>query len=53
MRAYDIIYKKRSAKEMTRDEVEFMIDGYTRGEISDAQMAAWLMAVCIHGMTDE
>ncbi|MCL6628388.1 MAG: thymidine phosphorylase [Armatimonadetes bacterium] len=53
MRAYDIIYKKRSAKEMTRDEIEFMIDGYTRGEISDAQMAAWLMAVCIHGMADE
>jgi len=53
MRAYDIIYKKRNAEEMSRDEIEFMISGYTTGEISDAQMAAWLMAVCIHGMTDE
>src|SRR5947209_16453180 len=51
MRAVDLIRKKRDAAEHSREEIEFLINGYTRGEIPDYQMAAWLMAVWLRGMT--
>jgi pyrimidine-nucleoside phosphorylase len=51
MRAYDIIYKKRMGQELTREEIHFLIDGFTRGEVPDYQMSAWAMAVCLTGMT--
>jgi pyrimidine-nucleoside phosphorylase len=51
MRAVDIIVKKREKGELTDDEIKFLIDGYTRGEIPDYQMAAWAMAVLLNGMT--
>ena len=50
MRAVDLIRKKRDAGELSRQEIEFLVSGYTRGEIPDYQMAAWLMAVWIRGM---
>jgi pyrimidine-nucleoside phosphorylase len=50
MRAVDLIRKKRDAGEHSREEIEFLISGYTRGEIPDYQMAAWLMAVWLRGM---
>src|SRR6266568_4956949 len=50
MRAVDLIRKKRDCGELSRQEIEFLISGYTRGEIPDYQMAAWLMAVWIRGM---
>src|ERR1700740_1223471 len=50
MRAVDLIRKKRDAGELSREEIEFLVSGYTRGEIPDYQMAAWLMAVWIRGM---
>jgi len=50
MRAVDLIRKKRDSGELTREEIEFLVSGYTRGEIPDYQMAAWLMAVWIRGM---
>jgi pyrimidine-nucleoside phosphorylase len=51
MRVVDLIRKKRDAGEHSREEIEFLISGYTRGEIPDYQMAAWLMAVFLRGMT--
>ena len=50
MRAVDLIRKKRDCGELSRHEIEFLVSGYTRGEIPDYQMAAWLMAVWIRGM---
>ena len=51
MRAVDLIRKKRDATELTREEIEFLISGFVRGEIPDYQMSAWLMAVLLRGMT--
>ncbi|MBI4462966.1 MAG: thymidine phosphorylase [Acidobacteria bacterium] len=51
MRASDLIQKKRDAQELTREEIFFLIDRYTRGEIPDYQMSAWLMAVYWRGMS--
>jgi pyrimidine-nucleoside phosphorylase len=50
MRAVDLIRKKRDSGELSRKEIEFLVSGYTRGDIPDYQMAAWLMAVWIRGM---
>jgi pyrimidine-nucleoside phosphorylase len=50
MRAVDLIRKKRDAGEHSREEIDFLIAGYTRGDIPDYQMAAWLMAVWLRGM---
>jgi pyrimidine-nucleoside phosphorylase len=51
MRAVDIIIKKRDRKELTREEIEFFVNGYARGEIADYQAAAWAMAVLLNCMT--
>ena len=51
MRAIDLIRKKRDLGEHSREEIEFLISGYTRGEIPDYQMAAWLMATWIRGLS--
>ena len=51
MRVVDLIRKKRDAGELTREEIEFLIAGFTRNEIPDYQMAAWAMAVVLRGMT--
>jgi pyrimidine-nucleoside phosphorylase len=50
MRAVDLIRKKRDSGEHSRQEIDFLISGYTHGEIPDYQMAAWLMAVWIRGI---
>lgn len=52
MHAIDIIAKKRDGAELSQEEIEFFIQGYTRGEIPDYQAAAWLMALYLRGMTD-
>jgi pyrimidine-nucleoside phosphorylase len=49
MRAVDLIRKKRDSGEHSREEIDFLVSGYTRGEIPDYQIAAWLMAVWIRG----
>ncbi len=46
-----LIEKKRDGQEMTREEIEFLIEGFTSGEIADCQMSAWAMAVFFKGMT--
>lgn len=51
MRVYDIIEKKKNGGELSREEIEFFVSGYVSGEIPDYQAAAFLMAVCINGMT--
>ena len=51
MRPIDLIRKKRDGGELSSDEIQFLIQAYTRDEIPDYQMAAWLMAVVIRGMT--
>lgn len=50
MRVVDLIRKKRDSGELSREEIEFLVSGYTRGAIPDYQMAAWLMAVWIRGI---
>ena len=53
MRPQDLIEKKRDGHELTRHEIALLIRGYTRDEIPDYQMSAWLMAVYLNGMTEE
>ena len=50
MRAVDIIRKKRDAGELSREEIEFLVQGATHGTVPDYQLAAWLMAVVWRGM---
>lgn len=50
MRAVEIIIKKRDQGELSREEIEFFVDGFTRGEIPDYQVSAWAMAVLLKGM---
>lgn len=49
----DLIDKKRRGDALTAEEISFLIQGYTAGGIPDYQMAAFLMAVCLRGMTVE
>jgi pyrimidine-nucleoside phosphorylase len=51
VRVYDIILKKRRGHELSGDEINSMIDGYTAGDIPDYQMSAFLMAVFFRGMS--
>jgi pyrimidine-nucleoside phosphorylase len=53
MRPQDLIEKKRDGHELSRHEIALLVRGYTRDEIPDYQMAAWLMAVFLNGMTEE
>jgi pyrimidine-nucleoside phosphorylase len=50
-RAIDVIRKKRDGVELSRDEIESLVNVYTRGDIPDYQVSAWLMAVVLRGMT--
>ena len=50
-RAIDVIRKKRDGGELSRNEIESLVNSYTRGDIADYQMSAWLMAVVLRGMT--
>ena len=53
MTILDIIEKKRDKKELTKEEIEYFVNGYTKNEITDYQAAALVMAIFINGMTDE
>ncbi len=52
MRTVDLIHRKRDGEELSPEEIHFLVDGYTRTEIPDYQMSAFLMAVFYSGMTD-
>ena len=51
MRAVDIIIKKRDKQQLTAEEIEFFIQGFTNGDIPDYQASAFAMAVVLNGMT--
>lgn len=53
MQMTDLIVKKRDGGELSQQEIQFMIDGYTRGQIPDYQMSAMCMAILLRGMTDQ
>ncbi|MGM9923662.1 MAG: pyrimidine-nucleoside phosphorylase [Bacillus sp. (in: firmicutes)] len=51
MRMVDLIEKKRDGGELTKEEITFLINGYTDGSIPDYQMSSFLMSVFFNGMT--
>ncbi|AEF94908.1 pyrimidine-nucleoside phosphorylase [Desulfotomaculum nigrificans CO-1-SRB] len=53
MRMVDLIHKKREGGSLTRAEIEYIIQGYTRGEIPDYQMSAFAMTVFFKGMNKQ
>ncbi|EVI49350.1 pyrimidine-nucleoside phosphorylase [Staphylococcus lugdunensis] len=53
MRMVDIIEKKRDGKELTTDEINFFIEGYTKGDIPDYQAASLAMAIFFKDMTEQ
>lgn len=53
MRMYDIIMKKRNGFALLKEEIEFFVNGYTKGEIPDYQISALLMAIYFSGMNEE
>jgi len=53
MRAVDIIVKKREKGELTKEEINFFVQGFVRDQIPDYQVSAWAMAVVLNGMTPQ
>ena len=53
MNILDIIAKKREKKCLTKEEIEFFINGYTDNSVTDYQAAALIMAIFINGMTND
>lgn len=53
MRMVDVIAKKRDGKELTKEEIEFFVKGYTAGDIPDYQASSLAMAIYFQDMTDE
>ncbi len=51
MHVPSLIEKKRDGQELTAEETEFLVSGFTHGEIADYQISAWLMATFFRGMT--
>jgi len=51
LRVVDVIRKKRDGQELSQAELERLVTGYTRGEIPDYQVSAWLMAGVLRGFT--
>jgi len=53
MHMIDIIAKKRDGFELTKEEIKYVIDNYTKGDIPDYQISAFLMATYFNQMTDQ
>jgi pyrimidine-nucleoside phosphorylase len=51
LNALEVISRKRDGLEHSPAEIDLLLSSYLRGQVADYQMAAWLMAVCIRGMT--
>lgn len=52
MKIYDIIFKKRNGEELTKEEIDYFVNGYTNGSIEDYQASAFIMAAFIKGLND-
>jgi pyrimidine-nucleoside phosphorylase/thymidine phosphorylase len=52
MRTIDLILRKRDGEELSPEEIDLLVDGYTRGDLPDYQMAAFLMAVYFNGLEE-
>ena len=50
MGMYDLITKKKQGEVLSKEEINFIVEGFTNGDIPDYQMSAFLMAVCLKGM---
>lgn len=53
MKMYDLITNKKNGQVLAEDEINYIVDGFTKGVIPDYQMSAFLMAVCLKGMNRE
>ena len=53
MRTIDLILRKRDGEELSPEEIDLLVDAYTRGDLPDYQMAAFLMAVFFTGMDEQ
>lgn len=53
MRMYDLIEKKKTGRELSTEEIQFMILRYAKGEIPDYQMSAMTMAICFQGLNEK
>lgn len=53
MNACDIIFKTKRKQPLSAEEMKWLINGYVNGDVPDYQISAWLMAVCLNGLTEE
>lgn len=53
MNAIDIINKTKRSQMLSHEEISWLVKNFTEGNIPDYQMSAWLMAVCLNGLTEE
>lgn len=53
MNSVDIINKTKRSQSLSSEEIQWLVNGYTSGKIPDYQMSAWLMAVCLNGLTEQ
>lgn len=53
MNAVEIIIRKKKGERLSDDEIRYMVEAYTAGEIPDYQMSALLMAICIKGLDED
>lgn len=53
MQMYDILQKKKEGKALTAQEIDFFVQGFTRGDIPDYQASALMMAICLNKMNEE
>ena len=53
MRVVDLIQTKRDGGELSREEIEYFLGGFVKGEIADFQASAFLMVICFHGFSDQ
>lgn len=51
MKVVDLIAAKRDGRELTGDEIAWLVEGFSNGQIPDYQVSAWLMAACIKGLS--
>ena len=52
MNIIDIINRTKNSQALSEEEISWLISAYTEGIIPDYQMSAWLMAVCLNGLTE-